>query len=687
MRVTVSAAGRFHAFNLVDELYRRGHLDRFITTTLNDKLLPNRRLPDGLRGKAEFRKRVHQIPLPEYLCYALRKLPTAEAQSLAYFVKDNSYDRAAVKHIPNSDLFVGWASQSLFQLREAKARGAKTIIERGSTHISEQYRLLDEERRRFGFGSGLEQRASQWDRMLEEKQLKEYHEADYLMVPSEFVRQSFLTRGLSSAKLLKVRYGVDLSRFTAIERNAWQDIPTILFVGAIGFQKGVPHLLEAVRALRASGNKLRLKLIGRFESDFEAWLKSSPLRSEIDQHIPFVANHELPKHFHDAQIFCLPSIQEGLALVIAEAMASGLPVVATENTGGREFIEDGVNGRIVEAGNAAALAVALTELIANPIAALQLGASAAEASKFFGWDSYGDAILESYNRILGPTQIISNVEHASSPAVVQTSSSAHPSEGASQSSSEIASFYDSYWNRSAGWTPIHSFTDEQLSTHFKGAFKPSDTVLDVGCGDASNYQSWLVGQVAHLKAIDISETGIAVARRMGIDAQVHDLSQRFPYEGNSFDGAISIEVLEHLYDPKFTVQEIFRVLKPGGLFVGSVPNNGYFRERLKAITRAEMSTSITDFSNEWKGAHIRFYSLKSFTRMFEVSGFVVESIRSNGDASIFDGLDAFGGYGTQHVTSLLRRKLPRVARLAFLEELWPSAFAPHIIIRARKPIQ
>src|SRR4051812_3384277 len=120
MRVTVSCAGRFHAFNLVEQLHRRGDLDRFITTTLNDRLLPNRALPSSLKGDPEFLKRVVQIPFPEYACYGLRKLPMSDAQSLAYFVKDNSYDQRAVSHIRNSDLFVGWASQSLFQLREAK---------------------------------------------------------------------------------------------------------------------------------------------------------------------------------------------------------------------------------------------------------------------------------------------------------------------------------------------------------------------------------------------------------------------------------------------------------------------------------------------------------------------------------------------------------------------------------------
>ncbi len=666
MRVTVSVAGRFHAFHLVEQLARRGHLDRFITSTLNEKLLPNRRLPNSLRDNSNFLERIRQVPLPEYLGYGMRRLPLKDSQALSYFVKDNLYDRSAVKHITNSELFVGWASQSLFQMREAKARGARAIIERGSTHISEQYRLIEEERKRFGIA--VPER-SRWERLLEEKQLKEYHEADFIMTPSEFARRSFLDRGFDPKKILKVRYGVDVSYFHLPSKREEHPIPTLLFVGAIGFQKGIPYLLEATRNLRARGKKFHLKLIGRFEKNFEGWLRTNDLRSEIDEHIPFVPNHELTRHFHSADIFVVPSVQEGLALVIAEAMASGLPVIATENTGASEFIENDKSGSIIPAANTRAMETAIAELLDSQERAQSIGEEAAQKAQSFSWDAYGDAMEQSYTALLE-----------------KSTSSNEPTESHADQS-EISSFYDEYWNRKQGWTPTHSFTEAQLDLHFKDAFSPSDSVLDVGSGDASNYQSWLVEQVHDLKAIDISAIGIKRACQMGIDARVHDLSERFPFSSDSFDGAVCIEVLEHLYDPKFTASEVFRVLKPGGLLVTSVPNNGYFRERLRALTKAELSTSISDFSNEWKGAHIRFYNLASFTRLLEVCGFQIEFVRSNGDASIFDGLDSLGGYSMQHVSSFLRRRLPRVLRAAFLENVWPSLFAPHIIVRARKPVE
>jgi glycosyltransferase involved in cell wall biosynthesis/SAM-dependent methyltransferase len=657
MRVTVSCAGRFHAFALVEHLYRRGQLDRFLTTLIDSKIVKNRELPRELAKDKNFLAKLRTLPLPEYAGYATRYLPISDSQPLSYFIKDNLYDQRAAREIERTDIFVGWANQSLFQLREAKTRGARTIIERGSTHIETQYELIEQERRAFGVGG---HHRSKFDDLLVQKQLKEYHETHYIMVPSEFARDSFLKRGFAEARILKVPYGVNAERFSFVSRQP-KSIPTILFAGAIGFQKGIPYLLQATAILRKQGKQFKLKLVGRMEADFEDWLSRSDLRTVIDEHTESVRQEALADHYREADIFCVPSVQEGLALVVPEAMATGLPVVATANTGAAEFITSGINGYVVDARSAETLADALAPLIDDFELRSKIGEAASERAQQHTWQHYGDEIVSTYERILHADTI---------------SSGAH----------EAGSFYDEYWDRQRGWTPGHSFTDEQLRMHFDGAFTNTDSVLDVGCGDASNYQAWLVKQVHDLTAIDISTTGIENAKRLGINGIVHDFAKRFPFDDDHFSGATCIEVLEHLYDPKFAVQEIFRVLKPGGLLVTSVPNNGYFRERLKALTRAEMSTSITDFENEWKGAHIRFYSLDSFSRMLHVSGFEIENVSSNHDASIFDGLDAFGGYFTQHFTTLLRKALPRALKLSFLEDRWPSLFAPHIIVRARKPL-
>lgn len=657
MKVTVSCAGRFHSFELAEQLEKHGHLHKFLTTTLNEKLIPNRKLPDGLRTETA-RQKIIEIAAPEYIGYGIRKLPFNNSVEGSYLLKDNLYDRAAAAYIDHTDIFVGWAHQSLFQLREAKTRGAKAIIERGSTHIDFQQSVIDTERTKLGLPALA---SSAVQSMIRDKQLKEYHEADYIMVPSEFARRTFTERGFSESKILKNPYGIDLSKFHPTSNRTFlkEGMLRILCVSPLSVQKGTHLLLEAVASLKKKGKAIHLTIIGQTEPEFKGWLRSSNFASVIDQQIEFVPNNELLHHYHEADVFCLPSIQEGLALVLAEAMASGLPVIASDRTGIEELATDAESAVVVPAADSIALAEALSQ-VTDRERLDSLSTAALATIDDMGWDNYGTRAIALYERILSQK----DEEH----------------------SKDFASFYDEYWDRDNNWTPTHSFTDEQLDLHFDDLLQPTDSVLDVGCGDASNYQSWVVKKVSKLTGIDISPSGIANAKRLGMEAMIHDFSEPFPFEAGTFDKAICIEVLEHLYDPKFCVQQIYRVLKPGGLFIMSVPNNGYHRERLKSLFQAELSTSITDFSNEWKGAHIRFYSKHSITRMLEVAGFTIEDVHSNGDSSIFDAIDSVGGYWTQHASTFLRRNLPRALKLSFLEDVWPSLFAPHLIIWAKKPL-
>lgn len=657
MKVTVSCAGRFHAYDLVEQLYSQGALHRFITTVLDHRLFPNRDLPVALRTP-EALELITTVPVPEYVGAGIRQLPFDGSLETSYLVKDNLYDQRAARLIDRCDVFVGWANQSLFQLREAKVRGARTVIERGSCHVQFQEELIDRERSLLG----LELRsAGKVHALLVDKQLKEYHEADYIMVPSDFARRSFLAKGYPENKILKNPYGVDLTRFHPLAGRTYlkDGVLRILAVSPLSVQKGTHRLLRAVKAVKSQGQKVHLTIIGRAEREFSEWLKASGLADQIDQQVDFVPHQELIDHYHASDVFCLPSLQEGLALVIAEAMACGTIPVVSDHTGGEELLDNGVHGRIFDADSETDLVEALLS-IADATLMQKYAAAAIERANSLSWTSYGDRALAHYRQILDAPERQEN-------------------------GGDISSYYDDYWKSDVNWTPSHSFSQEQLRLHFDDLFVREDVVLDVGCGDASNYQAWLLPKVKHLAGIDISETGVAKAKRLGMEAVVHDFAKPFPFQHDLFDKAICIEVLEHLYDPKFCVSEIYRVVKPGGLFIMSVPNNGYFRERLKALTKAELSTSITDFGNEWKGAHIRFYNERSITRMLEVCGFEVEEVRSNGDGSIFDGLDALGGYITQHASTALRRRLPPALKLSFLQDLWPSMFAPHLIIWARKP--
>ena len=113
-----------------------------------------------------------------------------------------------------------------------------------------------------------------------------------------------------------------------------------------------------------------------------------------------VAGSALPRFYRCADVFCLLSVEEGLALVIVQAMAMGLPVIATPNTGAEELIQDGVTGFIVPARDPAAAAERLRQLAGNRELRRDMGRRArARVANGFSWSDYGARARALYLRI------------------------------------------------------------------------------------------------------------------------------------------------------------------------------------------------------------------------------------------------------------------------------------------------
>lgn len=248
------------------------------------------------------------------------------------------------------------------------------------------------------------------------------------------------------------------------------------------------------------------------------------------------------------------------------------------------------------------------------------------------------------------------------------------------------SYYDDYWNREedSTWTPeICPMNDDEFRVKLE-RFKGKERLLDVGCGDATTYHKQLLGIVKELHGLDVSTRAVSRAELIGLKCNRLKLdSEKFPHGDASFDGATCIEVFEHLFDPLFTAKEIFRVLKPGAELVTSVPNFGYFADRMVAFFRGKLRTSIFDPKNPFAGAHIRFFSLREFKKLLRAAGFSIAEVIPHSSCSIFDALWVYGRL--EGVSWQLKQKIPYVLRLGFLEKLWPSLFAQHIMLVVKKP--
>lgn len=373
MRVAVSVHGRFHGFDLARELHRRGHLAGLLTTYPRFAV---RRHAGDIGNVAT----APALELRRRLCQRLSGLCRGADEKVA-----RGFGAFAARRLPSCDLLVGWSSATLEAIPVARERGARVVIERGSTHIEHQTDVMTEVFRRAGMqfsGTSAE---------IIGRELAEYDLADAITVPSAYAARTFIERGVAREKILINPYGVDLDRFSPPpERD--HPRPRVLFVGQVGYRKGAPELLDAFAPL---AGRAELRLVGPVEPRMSIPGAGHILTTGA---LPMAA---LPAEYQAADIFCLPSWEEGFPLVILQAMACGLPVVATEAAGAGNIITSGVEGRIIGAGDTAALTEALAGLVDDAERREEMGRAArARVQKGFAWEDYGRRAVDLYARLI-----------------------------------------------------------------------------------------------------------------------------------------------------------------------------------------------------------------------------------------------------------------------------------------------
>ena len=152
--------------------------------------------------------------------------------------------------------------------------------------------------------------------------------SDHCFVASSFTKRTLIENGADEDKITIIPYGIDHNKFTAKTiYSKSNDIFNIIFVGSMVQRKGLADLLQAMRILNS--DKIKLTLIGRTFLDNDLLEHFKDVNFSLMSNISHV---ELLNQLHKSDVFILPSLVEGFAHVILEAMACGIPVIATENT-------------------------------------------------------------------------------------------------------------------------------------------------------------------------------------------------------------------------------------------------------------------------------------------------------------------------------------------------------------------
>jgi starch synthase len=378
MNVSVFTIGRFHHFDLGRQLLRLGH--RLSLFTSNP------------------RSRVDRELLPFSKTHPLFRIPYAVGGRLGLASHLYWLDEVLLKDLANwlehsvdtdwTDIFHALDGTGPKAGRRVRKGGKLWICDRGSSHILTQRDLLVEEHNDWQVAPPR----FSVDRL--ERCVAEYEEAHAITVPSQFARRSFVQHGIPAGRVFVCPYGVDLSEFRLGVKT--DNVFRVIHVGQINVRKGIGHLLRAVEPL-VKKRRCELWLVGEIDAGVRGLLDKY---SGVFEYKGVCPRKSLWQLYSQASVLVLASVEEGLALVQAQAMACGVPVIATTNTGAEDLFTDGVEGFIIPIRSPEAIKERIEWMIDNKELRDKMAAAALERVKSLGgWDRYGECVVDAYKTL------------------------------------------------------------------------------------------------------------------------------------------------------------------------------------------------------------------------------------------------------------------------------------------------
>ena len=282
-----------------------------------------------------------------------------DSRDLWYRLVNLSLDNRSFEFAAQSDFFIYYRTCGINTNRRLKKVGSKAvcIVEEVNSHVLHAHQLVLDEYLKLGL------LPSEFMHPYDvRKRLDSYQISDYILCPSTFVKRSFIQHGISASKIIVNPYGMAaVINEPLLDPRREDDVFRVLYVGQINIRKGLSYLVDAFKLIEHP--RKELVIVGPMTS------VTGLERTFIPDNVLFAGvlkGNKLQAEYHRASVFVLPSVEEGMALVLGEALSSGLPIVATTNTGAEDIISSGEHGFIVPPCDKQAIADALQVLIDDP---------------------------------------------------------------------------------------------------------------------------------------------------------------------------------------------------------------------------------------------------------------------------------------------------------------------------------
>lgn len=396
-RVIVAQLGARHHYAIPVVFYQGGYLTQFFTDAyVGDGSwlkYPVALIPENLKRGAFKRLAQRKATLPSNKVTAYNGLGFNywKVQTDSKKNKKNitdvylDYGQKFLKkiiyssHLKEANIIYGFSGSALELFEFAKAKGLYCICDQMLAPTQVVDTILEAELTKW---RGWEQQvAHKWGEIWYEREHAEWQLADVIIAPSEFVKESLVRTGAIAEKIKLIPYATPIDRFTGKARQYERKRPLrLLFAGGVGLRKGVPYLLEALKKLNST--QIECRVIGSITI-------SSKILEMYEQYATFtghISRAEMVAQYQWADVFVFPSLCEGSAVVTYEAKATGLPVIATFNSGA--WIKEGIDGFIIPIRDVDALAEAIERFLMQPDLVGEMSQTAMGNASNFSWQSY-----------------------------------------------------------------------------------------------------------------------------------------------------------------------------------------------------------------------------------------------------------------------------------------------------------
>ena len=281
-------------------------------------------------------------------------------------LSDQHFDRYVAQHLRPAQLFQGITGQCLESLESARKMGCRVVVDSITDHIDY---FMEEQRRE----CGAFQVQPPINETVRRRMLEEYRRADLIRVMSEHSRQTFADRGIE--KVVVVHPPTDVSEFP--QATFREPKFRISFVGMLAPWKGFQYLVQAFHALNLRESEL-IFWGGTGSRPMARYFEEQTRKNPNIELRPVEVRRCYGEVYAKSSVLVHPSLSDGFGYTVAEAMASGIPVIVTRSTGAADLVVDGQNGYVVPPQDAEAIRDRLAHLASHPALLRQMGQAARE---------------------------------------------------------------------------------------------------------------------------------------------------------------------------------------------------------------------------------------------------------------------------------------------------------------------